>query len=85
MGIDFLLMGVWFRFACLGGGGGGAAVGRGVFGAGSSFLVGRRAAGGAWLLFLGSFLLLFARFSLSRGGWSLGYHSMVFRHFPNIS
>ena len=35
--------------------------------------------------FFRGFLLVLAKFSLWRGEWTLGYHFMGFRHFPNIS
>ena len=41
--------------------------------------------GGGWLLLFGGFMLVLAKFSVLRGGWALGYHSMGFRHFSNIS
>ena len=30
------------------------------------------------------FLLVLTKFSFWQGGWALGYHSMKFRHFPDI-
>ena len=36
-------------------------------------------------LFFKSFLLALAEFSIWRGDWALGYYSMGFRHFPDIS
>ena len=30
-------------------------------------------------------LLILAKFSFWPGDWALGYHSMRFRHFPNVS
>ena len=35
--------------------------------------------------FFKSFLLAVAKFSIWQGDWALGYHSMGFRHFPDIS
>ena len=66
----------------------GPAVARGVFGASSGFRVGWRAvAGGVWYLFFEGFLLVLAGLSFWQGGggWARGYHSMGFRHFPDIS
>ena len=37
------------------------------------------------LLFLGNFLLVLTKFAFLEGEWGPGYHSMRFRHFPNIS
>ena len=61
------------------------AVGRGVFGAGSGFRVGWRAAGWVWLIFCGGLLLVLAGFWLLLGGWALGHRSMGCGYFPNIS
>ena len=49
-----------------------------------SFLLGWRAAG-VGSPFFGTLLLVLAKFLFWRGGWVLGYHSMVFGHFPYIS
>ena len=35
--------------------------------------------------FIKRFLLVIAKLSFRQGDWALGYHSMGFRHFPNIS
>ena len=48
--------------------------------AGSGFRVGWGMAGVVWFLFFGGFLLV-----LSGGGWALGYHSVRFRHFSDVS
>ena len=58
---------------------------RGIFGTGSSFRMGRCTARGVSFLFFKSFLLVLAELSFWRGGWALGYHSMGFRHFPDVS
>ena len=65
----------------------GAAVGRGVSGAGSGFRVAWRAAGsrgggGGLVLFFGIFLLVLAGLLYLWGGGALRYHVMKFRHFP---
>ena len=68
--------------------GAGPAVARGVFGAGCSFRVGWRAAGGGGVvkfLFFDGFLLVLVGVSFWSGDWALGYHSLDFRHFPDIS
>ena len=44
-----------------------------------------RSGGGGDFLFFGTFLLVLAKLSFWWGPWALGYHSMVFRHFPDIS
>ena len=62
----------------------GAAVGRGIFGAGSGFLVGWRNAEEVQLLFFMGFLLVLGEFSFLWGDWALGYDSMEFRHFCYI-
>ena len=62
-----------------------AAVGRKVSEASSGFYVGQSTARKVLLLFFGTFLPVLAKFSFWRGEWALGYHFMVFRHFPNIS
>ena len=46
---------------------------------------GARRGGGGDFLFFGTFLLVLAKLSFWWGPWALGYHSMVFRHFPDIS
>ena len=56
----------------------------GVFGAGSGFRVGCRAAGWVWLIICGGLLLVLVGFWLLLGGWALDHHSMGFGHFPNI-
>ena len=56
---------------------------RGVSEASSSFGVEWRAAGGVSFLFLKSFRGF--RFSGGGGGWALGYHSVEFGQFPDIS
>ena len=33
---------------------------------------------------IATFLLVLAKFLFWQGPWILGYHSMKFRHFPNI-
>ena len=35
--------------------------------------------------FFKRFLLVLTKFSFWQGDWALGYHSMKFRHFPDIS
>ena len=50
-----------------------------------SFHVKWRTAGKVGFLFLRSFPLVLARLSFWRGCWALGYHSMGFRHFPDVS
>ena len=63
-----------------------SAMARGIFGSGSSFRVGwRTVGGGVGVVFSGIFPLVLARVSFWRGCWALGYRSMGFRHFPNIS
>ena len=32
-----------------------------------------------------SFLLVLTKLSFWQGGWALGYHSVGFRHFPDVS
>ena len=68
-----------------------AAVVCGVFGAGSGFRVGWRAAGGEgegalFSAFQGVFASVGGVLILAggRGGWALGYHSIGFGHFPDI-
>ena len=51
----------------------------------SSFRVKYPTAGKVSLLFSKSFLLVLTKISFWHGDWALGYHSMEFRHFPNIS
>ena len=51
------------------------AVVRGIFRVGSSFGVGFSAGVGGVFVWVGE----------GAGGWALGYHSMWFRHFPDIS
>ena len=36
-------------------------------------------------LFFKSFLRVLTKLSFWQGGWALGYHSLKFRHFPDIS
>ena len=36
-------------------------------------------------LFLKSFLLVLTKYSFWQADWALGYHSMKFRHFFNVS
>ena len=72
-----------------------SAMARGIFGTGSSFRVGWRTAGGGaprggggggvGFVFFGIFPLVLAKVSFWRGCWAVGYRSMGFRHFPNIS
>ena len=62
----------------------GPTVGCGVFGAGSGFGVGWRGGGSLVAVFWGSFTSAGGIFILP-GGCALGYHSVGFRHFPNIS
>ena len=64
-----------------------AAVGCGVFGAGSGFVLGWCMAGGGLVRhFSGAFLLVFGSFLFWRGGGlGAGYHSVGFLHFPDIS
>ena len=57
-----------------------SAMARGLFGTGSSFRVGWRTVGGG-----GIFPLVLAKVSFWRGCWAVGYRSVGFRHFPNIS
>ena len=66
------------------------AAARGIFGAGSSFCVGLRVAGregggGVDFCFSGGILLVLAELSFWRGDWALGYHSMEFKFFSNVS
>ena len=56
-----------------------------IFETNSSFQVKERTAGEVWFRFFKSFLLVLAKLSFSQGDWALSYHSMGFRHFPNIS
>ena len=51
----------------------------------SSFYVKWRATGKVQFLFLKSFLLVLTKLSFLRGDWTLSYHSMKFRQFPDIS
>ena len=62
-----------------------SAMARGLFGTGSSFRVGWRAVGGVGFVFFGIFPLVLAKVSFWRGCWAVGYRSVGFRHFPNIS
>ena len=62
-----------------------SAMARGIFGSGSSFRVGWCTVEGVGVVFSGIFPLVLARVSFWRGCWALGYRSMGFRHFPNIS
>ena len=65
-----------------------ATIARGIFGAGSGFRVGWGTAGaggeGWFLSFCGFFAGIGGIFILV-GGMALGYHSMGFRHFPDVS
>ena len=54
-------------------------------GAGSGFRVGWRTSGQVWFPFFKSFLLVLAGLSFWRGHWRLGYPSMEFGQFPDIS
>ena len=51
----------------------------------SSFHVKWGTTGKVYFLFFKSFLLALTKFSFWQEDWALGYHSMNFRHFPNIS
>ena len=64
-----------------------SAMARGLFGTGSSFRVGWRTVGGGRVgfVFFGIFPLVLAKVSFWRGCWAVGYRSVGFRHFPNIS
>ena len=63
-----------------------SAVARGVFGAGSGFRVGWRAAGGGGLIsVLPGFSAGVGGAFVSAGGWAVGYHSMGFRQFADVS
>ena len=55
------------------------------FGANSSSLLKQRTAGRVGSPFFGTFLLVLTKFLFWQGDWALGYHSMGFRHFPDIS
>ena len=51
----------------------------------SSFHVKKRTTGKVSFLFSKSFLPVLTKLLFWQGDWALGYHSMKFRHFPNIS
>ena len=51
----------------------------------SSFHEKQGTTGKVELLFFGTFSPVQAKFLFWLGGWALGYHSMKFRYFPNIS
>ena len=60
----------------------------GVFEAGSGFHVyscGVVHCGRSLISVFKGFLLVLTKFSFSRGDWALGYYSMYFTHFPDIS
>ena len=62
-----------------------AAAARGIFGANSSFRVKYRTGGKVEFLFFGGFLLVLVGLSFWRAGWALGYHSMEFGQFSDVS
>ena len=64
---------------------GGGAIISVMSGTGSGLRVAWRTAVGVWFLFWGGFLLVLAKFSFWPGHWALGYHSMGFGHFTDIS
>ena len=73
-------MGCWVRRVSPGVG---SAIGFEISGAGSTFRVGQRAAGGIWSLFFGAFLVVLASFCFGGGLgilWGLG----TFLMFPNF-
>ena len=51
----------------------------------SKFHVKKRATGKVSFLFCKNFLLVLTKLSFWQEDWALGYHSINFRHFPNIS
>ena len=51
----------------------------------SSFRGKQRIVGKVKFLFYKSFLLVLTKLSFWQGNWALGYHSMGFRQFPDIS
>ena len=57
----------------------------GAFGTGSGFRVGWDAAGGVEFLFFKGFLLVLGGLSGCRGAWLLGWHSVGFGYFPEVS
>ena len=59
------------------------AVARGISGAYSGFRLKWRTAGKVSIF--KNFLLVLTKLSFWRGGWALGYYSMGFRQFPDIS
>ena len=56
-----------------------------IFETNSSFHVKQRTTGNVWFLFFKRFLLVLTKFSFWQEEWVLGYHSMKFRHLPDIS
>ena len=64
-----------------------ATIARGIFGAGSGFRVGwgTAGAGGGWFLSFCGFFAGIGEIFILVDGMALGYHSMGFRHFPDIS
>ena len=56
-----------------------------IFETNSSFHVKQRTTGTVQFLFFSSFLLLLTKFLFWEEDWALGYNSMKFRHFPDIS
>ena len=56
-----------------------------IFETNSSFHVKQRTTGKVQFLFFKSFLLVLTKLSFSQGGWGLGYDSMKFIQFPDIS
>ena len=51
----------------------------------TNFHVTYRTTGKVQFLFLKNVLLALTKFSFWSGDWALGFHSMKFRHFPDIS
>ena len=51
----------------------------------SSFYAKQRTTGKVYFLFFKSFHLVLIKLSFRQGDWVLGYRSMKFRQFPNIS
>ena len=60
-------------------------IAHGIFETNSSFRVKWRTAGKVGFLFFKGFPLALAKLSFWWGCWALGYHSMEFRHFRDIS
>ena len=56
-----------------------------IFDTNSSFHVKYRTRGKVLLLFFATFLVVLTQYLFEQGDRALGYHSLKFRHFPNIS